>query len=126
MNTQKLEQLSKKWRKTKSKLQKVQAKEIDLRLQIDLLLAQGKLSTVAVIDDMDKITFTRAENYSIPKAAIPDIKGNIPKETFDDTFTISYKIKPAVYDKLSGDCKDVIKKHLTIKPAPLRVTVKEA
>lgn len=120
-----IESLTKQWRKAKAKLQKFEAKEFDLRFQIDSLMELKHQTKVKTVLDNEEINFTRSSNYSIPKAAIPDIQSRIPKKTFNDAFTISYKLKTSVYNNLSGSCKKAIKDHLTIKDAPLKVSVKE-
>ncbi len=120
-----LEALTSKWRKAKSKLQKFQAKELDLRLQIDTILATNNELTAKVTLGSENITFTRKKNYSIPKSSIVDIRTHLSETVFNDAFTTSYALKPAVYEHLSGKCKEAIKKHLVIKDAPLSVSLKE-
>jgi len=128
MKTEKqIQQLTNKWRKAKSKLQRVQAKEQDLRLQLNAILTKlGNDKMIIQLEEtQEKVTFTRNKNYSIPKASIPDIKTRIPETTFNEAFTTSYKLKPAVYNSLSGKCKQAITDHLTIKDSPLSITIKE-
>ncbi len=125
MNKELINKLTKKWLKTKSKLQKVQAKERHLRLQLDEQLSMSNLDNLKLNSPEQKISLTRKKNYSIPAAAMVDIKANIPAQVFTNLFTTSYRIKPAVYNELSGNCKNIVKGHLTIKDAPLSITVKE-
>ncbi len=125
-NNEKIEIITEKLFKTRTKLAKVRAKEENLRYQLDQLLAKTNKQTEKVtLDNNQTMTLTRRENYSIPKASIPDIKNNIPETVFNDLFTTSYKLKTAVYNNLSGECKETVKKHQVIKPAPLGVTVKD-
>jgi len=121
-----IDNITAKWYKAKRKLQKIQAKEKGLRDQIEAILVKQNKDKEVFTSDDTQITFTRNQHYSIPKAAIPDIKINIPKDTFNDLFTTSYTLKKAVYDNMKdSDCQKVVKKHLTIKPSPLSVKVKE-
>ena len=115
------------WLKSKRKLQKAQAKEADLRSQIDLELVKKNKLTDSIIVGNDNIKFTRASNYSIPKASIVDIKLHIDDDAvFNKLFTTSYKLKKTTYSNLSdGEVKNSIKSHLTIKDAPLSVSFKE-
>lgn len=120
----KLNKLTKKWASAKAALQEAQALELSIRNSLDELLAKNELLVVKVETVTDAMTFKRNHNYSIPKAAITDIKANLPEATFNDAFTTSYKLKPAVYENLSGECREAIEKHLVIKPSPLSVSVK--
>ena len=120
-----LKQLTNEWRKAKDKANKFDAKEFDLRLQIDTLLAQDNKQSESIVVGTSKVSFTRKLNYSIPKAAITDIKANIPKDIFTDAFTTSYSLKPAVYNELKGKAKKIIEAHLTVKASPLSVSIKE-
>lgn len=119
-----LKALHKEWSKAKAKFEKFKAKEMDLRMQIDQLLAKDKKDSWIIESDLTSTTFKRNLNYSIPKAGVIDVKANVPKETFNELFTVSYKLKPAVYEALSGECKQAVDKHLVLKPAPPTVTTK--
>lgn len=114
-----------KWLKAKKQLQKATAKEWNLRQQVETQMIKAKEDKHIYLVGDENITFTRRKNYSIPKAAIVDIQTRIPKDVFNSAFTTSYKLKAAVYDNLSGDCKKAITDHLTIKDSPLSVSIKE-
>ncbi len=132
---QQLQKLTAKYFKAKAKLQQASAKEASLRMDIQaILVKQGADSSKVTLDHNTNklntvndvaVTFTRRKNYSIPKAAITDIRDNIKKKVFDDVFTTSYKLKPTVYEKLTGACREKIMEHLTIKDSPLSATIKE-
>ena len=121
-----LKTLTTKWKKAKAKLQKIQAKELDLRMQMDLLMAGKGELTAKVTYGSENVNLKRNLNYSIPAASYVDLKSKLDKEIFKDTFSVAYKIKPAVYEKMSGKNKEIIDEHLTIKASPLSATIKEA
>ena len=112
--------------KAKAKADKFTAKATAIRVEMESVLVKAGESNAAVTFDDVKITMKRAENYSIPAAAFTDIITTLPKDAFKLLFNTSYKLKKARYDELSdGKMKKAIKKHLTIKPSPLSVSVKE-
>lgn len=112
--------LYKKWMKARTALAAATLNESQLREEIMLGMEDDKLK-VTVGDEI--VSFTKGENHSIPKAGALDIKSNIKSDVFESVFTTSYKLKPAVYNAMSGKAKKAIDKHLVIKPAPLKVTV---
>lgn len=124
MADKKLEKLYKKWRKSKIELDRVRAEEMNLRQQIEAHMVKKDLLVVKVEDVDDYARFSRQHNYYVPSAAFTDIKANLPKDVFNEAFNVSYKLKPAVYEKLSGDCRATIEKHLTIKPSTLKAEIR--
>ena len=126
-NTTKIEKLTQQFIKQQAKVYKHQAKLNQLKEQIELLLVKSHKEKETLTTDNKVITFTRRENYSIPKASIPAIKESMPADTFNSLFTTSYRLRESAYNKLprKSDCRKAIEEQLTIKHAPLSVRVKE-
>ena len=123
--SKKITKLTEKWLKAKSKLSEAQAAETAAKNDLDLALAKINSDKATVTIGTKQIDMSVQQNYSIPKAAITDIQANLPKSVFSQAFTTSYRLKTSIYENLTGDNKQVIKNHLTIKPAPLKITVKD-
>ena len=126
-NNNEISKLTNKLLKVRSKIAKFQEKERNLRDRIESILVRENRSKETVTTASKSITFTRRQNYYIPKASIPALKEGINLETFNSLFTTSYKLKEAAYATLPIDspCRKAIKEQLTIKPSPLNVSIKE-
>lgn len=125
MKTKQFQKVHAKWFAAKLALDAARAAEMSLRSELENLMAQDKLDEFKFEDDLNTYSFKRQENYSVPAAAIPDIKAHLDEKVFESAFSVSYKLKPAIFENLTGKPRQVIQQHLTIKPAPMSVTVKQ-
>ena len=120
-----LHTLVKKWLKTKAKLDKVSAKEKNLRQQLYDLLAMNDFKKAAAIVDGQKISLTRNERWSISKNDVLELKDALPQDIFTECFNSSYSIKKTAVDSVPEEYAATIKEHVTVKDSPLSVRVKD-
>ncbi len=117
--------LVKKWLKVKAKLDKISAKEKNIRQQLGDLLAIHDFKKVTITVDGQKISLTRNERWSISKNDVLELKDELPQDIFNECFNSSYSIKKTAVDSVPEEYAATIKEHVTVKDSPLSVRVKD-